>query len=248
MSAGIRYDMVLFDLDGTLLDTLQDLGDSVNHALAAAGYPPLGYDIYRSIVGKGIRNLCDKALTLSAACVNGSVGMRPEDGARMGDTPGRDALLERILGDFRTYYGEHLNEKTRPYPGAAEALREIRSAGAGLCVLSNKARPYTIRLVRDHFPFVDFRYIIGDGGPFPRKPDPSAIRFILSDSGTAPDRAILFGDGETDVRAARAAGIDAAAVLWGFRDREALAGAGAAHFLRSPDEMAGIVTGGIADD
>ncbi|MHB1453688.1 MAG: HAD family hydrolase [Saccharofermentanales bacterium] len=239
MSGSAFYRIVLFDLDGTLLDTLQDLGDSVNHALGLAGFPLLDYEEYRQIVGHGVTNLCSESLRRSmASYVSGPGGPEP-------DSVQFKSIASSVLTDFQNRYKDHLNHKTRPYPGITGALKSIRDTGSILCVLSNKSQTFTEKLVSAHFPMIDFSYIIGDGGVFPRKPDPSAIRFILDESGCTGKDAVLFGDGETDILAARAAGIDAVAVCWGFRDRAALAAAGAAAFINSPAEIPDIVFEGI---
>lgn len=242
MSGRSFYKIVLFDLDGTLLDTLQDLGDSVNHALGMAGYPPLTYEEYRQTVGHGVTNLCAESLQKSmASSIAGSNGPIPE-------TRSFNDIASAVLANFHSRYSAHLNVKTAPYSGIREALAAIQDSGAVLCVLSNKSQKFTEELVSIHFSTIDFGYIIGDGGIFPRKPDPSAIRFILKESGCTGEDAVLFGDGETDIQAAQAAGIKAVAVCWGFRDKESLAAAGAASFIRSPDEIKKIVLEGIKDD
>jgi phosphoglycolate phosphatase len=233
----------LFDLDGTLLDTLQDLGDSVNHALCLSGYPPLPYEDYRQLVGHGVSNLCSEALHRSM-----TDGMSRR---LVPDSLDQQAFLEAaelVLSRFKAHYAKNLNVRTTPYPGVGEALMQIRDAGIIIGVLSNKSQNFTEELIQVHFSNIDFGYIIGDGGKFPRKPDPSSIRYILEKSGYAAGQTVLFGDGETDIQASISAGVDAVAVCWGFRDRRSLAEAGAETFISSPGEIAKIVFEGLKND
>jgi phosphoglycolate phosphatase len=230
------YDLVLFDLDGTLLDTSMDLGDSVNTALAFLGYPPLDDTDYRDLVGDGVRNLCFRSLRLAATRCRRPF---PTDGD--GSSPDLERSTDIVLAKFRTHYAEHLNRRTTPYPGIPAMLDQLQREGVCLAVLSNKSQEFTHTLVRLHFPSIRFCYIIGDGGGFLRKPDPSAVLHILRETGCAARRTVLFGDGENDAKVATAAGIDFVAVGWGYRTKAVLAEAGAVRFVDAPEEIASIV-------
>lgn len=237
------YDLVLFDLDGTLLDTSMDLGDSMNSALQRYGYPALTYDEYKRIVGDGVANLCARSLELA---VRKSHRPFPE-GADKGSVDFA-SIREGILAAFREHYKEHLDHRTKPYSGIPEVLEHLQDAGVLTAVLSNKSQEFTRTLVASHFPDIRFCYIIGDGGGFPRKPDPAAVLHILESTGCLRQRTILFGDGEADVLAAKAAGIDVAAASWGFRPRAVLAGAGATRFVDAPSDIIPMVIERIDDE
>ena len=194
--------LILFDLDGTLLDTLEDLGAAVNQALAARGLPTHTTDEYRRMVGHGIRSLVAQAL--------------PENPDA--------ALVEAALADFKTGYSAHIDERTRPYPGIPELLAELHTNGIRLAVASNKFQAGAERLIRRFFPGIPFVAILGDRPGSPLKPSPEIVREVLAKAGCSPQEALLVGDSPTDMRTAANGGIDALAVTWGYRSREALAG------------------------
>ena len=194
--------LILFDLDGTLLDTLEDLGAAVNQALAARGLPTHTADEYRRMVGHGIRSLVAQAL--------------PENPDA--------ALVEAALADFKSGYSAHIDERTRPYPGIPELLAELHANGIRLAVASNKFQAGAERLIRRFFPGIPFVAILGDRPGSPLKPSPEIVREVLEKAGCGPQEALLVGDSPTDIRTAANGGIDALAVTWGYRSREALAG------------------------
>ena len=194
--------LILFDLDGTLLDTLEDLGAAVNQALAARGLPTHTTDEYRRMVGHGIRSLVAQAL--------------PENPDA--------ALVEAALADFKTGYSAHIDERTRPYPGIPELLAELHANGIRLAVASNKFQAGAERLIGRFFPGIPFVAILGDRPGLPLKPSPEIVREVLAKAGCGPQEALLVGDSPTDMRTAANGGIDALAVTWGYRSREALAG------------------------
>ena len=203
----MRYDTILFDLDGTLLDTIDDLGAAVNHALSLRGLPQHTRDEYRMMVGGGIRNLNWRAL--------------PDN------LKDDEALLDSCLADFLEYYTAHIDVHTRPYPGMPDLLCDLFWRGAKLAVTSNKFQAGTEHLIRKFFPDIDFIAILGNRPGAPLKPDPAIVREVLSLSGSPEDKAVLVGDSATDIRTAANGGIGSIAVGWGFRPLSELEGAGA---------------------
>ena len=191
------YKLILFDLDGTLIDTLEDLGEAVNHALSQSGYPLHSVAEYRSMVGHGVRNLVRQAL--------------PE--AVRGD----DALVDAALADFKAYYTGHIDVHTRPYPGMQELLKDLDAAGVKMAVASNKFQSGTEQLIREFFPEIPFVSILGNREGYPLKPDPEIVGEVLRAAGIGKEDAVLVGDSGTDMQTAKNGGIGAIAVGWGYR-------------------------------
>lgn len=214
---------MVFDLDGTLLDTIEDLADSVNHALQSHGLPVLDYSIYKKNVGNGAFNLCKASLQSSLAKIP-SLSSSP-------------VTVEEILTAFKTHYRGNMNHKTKPYPGILGGLSRLQAHGILLAVISNKPDPNTKDLVARYFPDIHFQFVIGDSDAFPKKPDPSSLRFIMKKWGVTPGQTLLIGDGETDIQTAMAAKVSPLGVLWGFRTEEELRSAGAVRFLKDPSEI-----------
>lgn len=196
--------LVLFDLDGTLLDTIEDLGVAVNHALELRGLPVYTLPQYRQMVGHGIRNLLRKALP-------------QELGAD-------EAYLEDCLKDFTEYYLTHIDVHTRPYSGIVELLNELDSLGVKMAVASNKIQKGTELLIKEFFPKIDFVAVLGNCAELPLKPSPEIVEMVLAKSGLPKEMAVMVGDSPTDMLTAANGGIDAIAVSWGNRTREQLAG------------------------
>ncbi len=188
---------ILFDLDGTLLDTLQDLLDATNYALTTHGYPARTLPELRRFVGNGAKNQIRLSL--------------PEG------TPEEE--IQRVLDTYKPYYTANCQNKTQPYSGIPEALDQL-SREYPLAILSNKPDSAVKALCAVHFPGI---YALGETPALPRKPAPDMLRKAMEDLGL--DCAIYVGDSEVDVRTAHAAGLPCLAVLWGFRDRPDLEGA-----------------------
>lgn len=199
----MKYELVIFDLDGTLVDTIDDLGTAVNHALALNGLPLHDMEEYRLMVGNGVRKLVHRAM--------------PE---ALKDDP---ELLDRLLAEFIAYYSEHLDVRSRPYPGIPELLGRLQSAGVRLAVASNKFQAGTDRIIARFFPGIAFGCVLGGRDSVPLKPDPSVVHEIRSACGILPEKTAMVGDSATDMLTAKAAGICGIAVTWGFRPAEALA-------------------------
>ena len=197
----MKYELVIFDLDGTLLNTLDDLAASANRALARAGFPARSTEEVRRFIGGGVSRLIHRAV--------------PEG------TPER--VCEAVLADFKRDYTENVNVHTRPYPGIAELLVRLRAAGVRTAVNSNKVDNATQLLCRAHFEGL-LDMALGEVAGIPKKPAPDGARRIMEVLNVAPDKALYVGDGDADLLTARNAGIDCAWVSWGYRRREELEG------------------------
>lgn len=193
----MKYKVVLFDLDGTLLDTLEDLATAVNYTLSLRGFPLHTLGEYRLMVGHGVRNLVAQAL--------------PEDLRE-------DALIDTCLAEFKAYYTAHIDVHTHPYPGMQELLRTLHGQGVRLAVASNKFQSGTEYLIRRFFGDVPFVAVLGNREGFPLKPDPKIVGEVLRRAGAVPADAVLVGDSATDMKTAANGGIPAIAVTWGYRD------------------------------
>lgn len=186
---------VVFDLDGTLIDTIGDLAAAVEHALGLKGFPGHGIDEYRKMVGHGIRNLVTRAL--------------PEGVS--------EEVIDSTLSDFVSSYTAHIDVFSRPYPGIHQLLRDLDRAGIKIAVASNKFQAGTEMLMERFFPDIPFVKILGNAPGLPLKPDPEVIRLAMEAAGSS--RAVMAGDSATDIKTAHNAGIPAIAVSWGFRPK-----------------------------
>ena len=224
--------IVFWDLDGTLIDTLDDLGAAVNHALALRSLPQLGPEDFRRMVGRGVRDLVARAVV---AAVEKAAGDAVADGSRPAPEDVRaDAYIDSALADFKEYYCANIDVFTRPYPGMPELLSELSKAGVKMAVVSNKFQEGTERLVKEFFPDVDFVAILGNRPGWPLKPSPEIVEDVLKLSGISRADAILVGDSPTDMRTAANGEIDAIAVTWGYSSPEEL---NVPRFARSVEEL-----------
>lgn len=214
----MRARAVIFDLDGTLADTLDDLADAVNAVLDRHGFPPRPRDEYRRLVGEGARRLVERAL--------------PEAARQHTDA---------ILDEFRAYYFAHLIVKTRPYGGVTELLGTLAEKRIPLGVVSNKPDEPTRRLVSALFPNVPFGVVLGERPGVPKKPDPAPALEAARALGRRPADCLFVGDTAIDMQTAAAAGMVGVGVLWGFRGRDELEAAGARALLSSPDELVALL-------
>lgn len=204
---------VLFDLDGTLADTLADLANAVNWALAQLGCPTHPVDSYRLKVGDGARQLCARAL--------------PAD---------RQDLIEETLRLMRNRYSEHCFELSRLYEGIPELVSALAQRYQ-LAVLSNKPDHFTRRMIAHYFNPSPFSLVRGQLPDVPLKPDPTSALQIANELVVPPAQWLYLGDTNTDMCTARAAGMHPVGVLWGFRDREELVESGAEHIVAKPEEV-----------
>lgn len=191
--------LYIFDLDGTLLDTVADLCNAGNHTLAKAGYPTHPLKSYYGFVGNGIGKLMERAL--------------PE---------GHKEEAESLLDEFKSYYGNHLYDETAPYQGVVGILQKLGEAGAKIAVASNKYQAATETLVHHFFPNVNFVSINGQRDGMPRKPDPAVVKLIMEEAGVTKESVTYIGDSSVDMQTAQNAGVKAVAVSWGFCDRKVL--------------------------
>ena len=201
----MKYKLVIFDLDGTLIDTIADLGTATNAALAAKGLPQHEPEAFRGMVGHGVRNLVKQAMPEP---------MRVDDQA-----------VDALLKIFLAYYIEHLDDRSRPYPGIPELLADLQAAGVQLGVASNKFQAGAEKLIARMFPEIAFAAVLGGRPGAPLKPDPAVVEEIRTRAGVSREETLMVGDSGADIAAAEAAGVACVAVSWGFRSREALAAA-----------------------
>ncbi|MBQ3711358.1 MAG: HAD hydrolase-like protein [Bacteroidales bacterium] len=225
--------IVFWDLDGTLIDTLEDLGAAVNHALALRDLPQLSSEDFRKMVGHGVRNLVAQALEKAASLAE----VTPAAGAP--EDVRTDAYIDSALADFKEYYCANIDVFTRPYPGMPELLSELSKSGVKMAVVSNKFQEGTERLVKEFFPDVDFVAILGNRPGWPLKPSPEIVEDVLKREDGGGEHisradAILVGDSPTDMRTAANGGIDAIAVTWGYSSQEEL---NVPHYARSVEEL-----------
>ena len=214
MADAARYKAVIFDLDGTLLYTLEDLYLATNHALAEMGFPPRSRDEVRSYVGNGYRRL------FALAC--------PSDSS--------DAEQEQALAIFNAYYLAHAQDHTSPYPGIPELLARLEDEGIPLAVVSNKGDAAVRELMDATFPGA-FRAVVGEREGVRRKPAPDTVDEVMRQLRLSPADVVLVGDSEVDVATAANAGCACIAVTWGFRSREFLESLGAKTLIDSPDQL-----------
>ena len=216
----MKYELVIFDLDGTLLDTLDDLTRAVNYALERQGFPLRTSGEVRRMIGNGIAN------TMRRAIPDGS-----------GEEASRQALA-----DFKDYYLSHVNVSTRPFDGIPALLDAMGDAGILAAVNSNKVDSATRALCEAHLPG-KLACILGELPELPKKPAPDGALRIIRQLGANPRRTLYVGDGETDVQTAANAGIDCAWVAWGYRSRSELGGLDVPHALSSVQELRSFILG-----
>lgn len=202
---------VIFDLDGTLLNTLDDLRDALNHTLAAFGRPPRTLDEVRRFVGNGIPNLIERATA-------------------------PDAPVQEMLDVFLPYYQLHNMDKTRPYEGVSEMLDRLKEQGRRMAIVTNKVHAASQALCGRFFPQVDV--VVGSQPGLANKPAPDMVRAAMERLGVGPAETVYVGDSEVDLATARNTGLDCVCVTWGFRDREELERQGGTVFAASPEELA----------
>jgi phosphoglycolate phosphatase len=212
----MKYLGVIFDLDGTLIDTLADIAAYMNQALKLRGFPELPVEAYRKKVGWGIKRLAYLSLPSEA---------RNEETAGM------------IASDAARFYGETPLVHSRLYPGISELLSVLRTKKIKTAILTNKQEPIAQKLVAALFPAGTFDYIQGETEGKPRKPDPASVWDLLIDFDLVPSKIIFAGDSEIDMETAVAAGCFALGVSWGYRPSETLIKAGAKRVIDKPSEV-----------
>ena len=204
---------VVFDLDGTLLDTLETLAAAHNQALAEHGYPPQPESAYRYFIGNGARKCAERSL--------------PE-------TARDDATIDAVTASFKRIYDEAWRDGTEPYAGIPELVSRLREHGYALAVLSNKDHPFTQKIIQHFFDEGSFDAVQGHSEDVPHKPSPVGLHHIAESLGLPVSALTLVGDTRVDMETAVAAGIDGVGVTWGFREADELNQAGAACLIDSP--------------
>lgn len=210
----MKFDAVMFDLDGTLADTLRDLSEAGNHAMAAVGRPTYAIDEYRTLVGQGLDRLIHDALG-----------------------PDHQASFDDAIAAFHRYYADHRYDHCAPYPGVADLLDTLTAHGTKLAVMSNKPDEATVDMVQRVFGRWDFAAVRGHRAGYPVKPNPKAPLEICDQLGITPDRWAYVGDTDVDMHTGKAAGFFTVGVSWGFRSVDEMQAAGADAIIDHPSEL-----------
>ena len=213
------YKCIMFDLDGTLCDTLRDLAEATNFALRVGGYPEQPLEKYKIMVGNGLTRLMERALPAEAV-------------TKENVTATRAAML--------AYYQQHLLDYTRPYPGIAELVQKLKEQGRSLYVVTNKPQTQASAIVERLFPGC-FNGVAGQREGMPTKPDPWGIGLFMKEGGFDASDCLFVGDSNVDAQTAQAGGISCVGVTWGFRNREELLDAGASWTVDTAEELSDII-------
>ncbi|WP_312641902.1 HAD family hydrolase [Hydrogenoanaerobacterium sp.] len=211
--------LMIFDLDGTLLDTIHDLAAATNWVLERHGYPTHPTKAYHYFVGDGVLMLITRAL--------------PEE-----------ARIPEIIAQLKTeqvaYYNEHMLDSTKPFAGISEVLEELQNKGYALAVVTNKPNEPAQQLVKDFFPKINFMQVFGQRDGIPHKPDPTCVNMVIEQSGFSKDETLYFGDSDVDMLVAKNADVRGIGVLWGYRTKEELEKAGAYTVIDKVEDILSI--------
>lgn len=210
---------VIFDLDGTILDTIEDLAAAGNWVCRQNGWPEHSAEDFKSMVGHGIPNLVSRFIP---------------------DNRRSPLLIATALSQFTGYYGAHNMEKTAPYPGIPAMLERLCAQGVQMAVYSNKADEFSREIVEHYFPGV-FRLVRGKVSGVPVKPDPAGVRQVLAELGAESAGTLFVGDSSVDIRTGHNAGMKTCGVSWGFRSRESLEEAGADYMADTAEELMSVI-------
>lgn len=212
------YKHVIFDLDGTLLNTIDDLADTGNHVCELHGWPTHTVDAFKLMVGNGIPKLVER--------------FAPQGTSQ--------EVLDQALWEFMDWYGVHKEDKTAPYAGMPEVTKALREAGVSIAVLSNKADVMAGPVVEHYYPGI-FPVVQGALPGLPTKPDPTLLRKLMDRLGATQEDTLFVGDSNVDIRTAKNGGLTGCGVLWGFRSREELEAAGADVIVSTPQELLDLI-------
>lgn len=210
----MKYNTYIFDLDGTILDTLLDLANAVNFAMRSKGFPERTVDEVRSFIGNGIKVLIKRSVPADTDEEN----------------------YNEALEVFRKYYLEHIADYTRPYDGITDVINELKSKGCKTAVVSNKTHVAAQAVVKDFFGDI-FDIVVGKMEEFPPKPEPDSLLYAIKTLGVEKSDCIYIGDSDVDVLTAHNAGIECIGVTWGNRDEDVLLKSGAEYIAHTPKEM-----------
>lgn len=213
------YKAVIFDLDGTLLNSLGDLAAASNYGLKKCGYKVHDVDKYKTFVGDGRYKLIERVL--------------PEE-QRTPET------IDKVLSLFNEYYGEHMIDMTRPYEGIAQLLDELKAKGIKIAVVSNKPHEFTTEIVTKFFGD-RFDIIFGHREGYKAKPDPAAVLEVIREFGFTKEECLYVGDSNVDIKTAKNSGLKSVGVLWGFRSKEELEKEGADYIAVNVDELKNLI-------
>lgn len=216
----MNHDAIVFDLDGTLLDSLRDIAEAGNRVLAQFGFPSHPVDRYRTMVGDGVEVLARRIL--------------PE-------TSRDPATIAAVGSAYRADYAKNWEVHSAPYEGVTDLLATLAERKIRTAVLSNKPHNFTLRCVRRFLAGHTFAIVLGAGSAFAHKPDPAGALHIAKELGIAPARCLYVGDTDTDMKTATAAGMFAVGALWGFRSREELVASGATVLAEKPGDVVGFL-------
>lgn len=217
------FSHVIFDLDGTILNTLEDLAAAGNHTCETHGWPTFAVDEYRYKVGNGMLKLVERFMPAEYA--------------------GDSRMFEQTLAEFRAYYGEHKEDHTAPYAGTIEMLDRLRAAGVQLAALTNKDHVSAAPLIEKYFGSERFALAQGRVDAFPPKPEAPVTLHVMEELGADPATTLYVGDSNVDILTGHNAGLKSAGVSWGFRGRAELEAAGADYVVDTQAELAALVLG-----
>ena len=212
--------LVIFDLDGTLINSIGDLAEATNYALAKLGFPTHPEEAYYQFVCNGIMKLFERALPQNVRTPN---------------------MLQKMRGLFVPYYDAHSTDHSEVYEGISEILKNLQARGIKLAVASNKHHAATEKLVRHYFPDITFSSVYGQREGFPMKPDPLLVKQMMQTAQVTPENTLYVGDSAVDMQTAHNAQVEGCAVLWGFRSREELEGAHPTYIIERPIDILKVV-------
>lgn len=216
-----KYSTIVFDLDGTLLDTLDDMLDATNYTLAQLGYPLRTKDEIRQFVGNGIAKLVERAVPVGT------------------DAEG----IAKALEIFTPYYNAHKQDKTAPYAGILEMLKALKDYGLTLAVVSNKFDTAVKELMPEYFPdLINAAAGEAESAGIPKKPHPAMVHSVLNTLNADPAKAVYVGDSDVDLQTAKNSGLPCISVTWGFRDEDFLRAHGGTTFVHTPVELTAYLT------
>lgn len=197
----LEFHAAIFDLDGTLLDTIEDLASAMNHTLESYGFPALPISHHKSAVGNGVKKYAERSIPKDALC---------------------DVLLDEFTLKMKKFYQENSMVHTKPFDGIFPLLDKMQEKGILLNVLTNKVDSFAKEMVAHYFKDYDFKLVIGEKQGFPKKPNPRMANFILGNLGVTPCKAVFIGDSIYDIQTGRNAGLFTVAAAWGYQPKEML--------------------------